>query len=164
MTITKTRQMSWTRGRIAASAIVLACVVAGALLATGPASAASRGFKVHNQSSHTLRLEGARRVPTYVCVDIARCVPTHYPMDFEGRPSDGSLIHPGNTQVWELKYGFSLLGGVQYAANLWYQIVGTNDSVEYTIETWSTVNESACKVNGTTKFACTAEGTKLTFK
>ena len=104
------------------------------------------------------------RVPTYVCVDIARCIPTTTRWTLRGVPLDGSLMHPGNTQVWELKYGFSLLGGVQYAANLWYQIVGTNDSVEYTIETWSTVNESACKVNGTTKFACTAEGTKLTFK
>jgi hypothetical protein len=164
MTFSKSRQMSWTRGRIGTAAILLACVLAGALLAAGPASAASRGFTLHNQSGRVLRLEGARRVPTFVCGDISRCVAIHYPMDFEGRPLDGSLMHPGNTQTWELKYGFSFTGGVQYAANLWYTIEGTNDSVEYTIQTYSTANESACKINGSTQFTCTAEGTKLTFK
>jgi hypothetical protein len=63
-----------------------------------------------------------------------------------------------------MKYGFSPFGGVQYAANLWYQISGTNGTVEFTIETWSTSNESACRVNGTAHFTCTAAGTKLAFK
>ena len=37
-------------------------------------------------------------------------------MDFEGRPENGSPLKPGGTDAWELKYGFSPFGGVQYAA------------------------------------------------
>lgn len=85
-------------------------------------------------------------------------------MDFEGRPADGAVLNPGHTHDWELKYGFSPFGGVQYAANLWYRIVGSSGTVEYTIETWSTSNESSCRVNGVAHFTCTAAGTKLTFK
>jgi hypothetical protein len=85
-------------------------------------------------------------------------------MDFEGRPANGAVPNAGHTHVWELKYGFSIFGGVQYAANLWYKIAGTEGTVEYTIETWSTSNESACKVQGTSQFACTAAGTNLTLK
>lgn len=144
--------------------LALGCVLLAALGAARPASAASRGFKLHNQSTHVLTLEAAKAVPTYKCIDLTRCVPTHYPMDLEGRPHNGAQLHAGQTHTWELKYGFSLLGGVQYAANLWYKIGGTNASVEYTIQTWSTSNESACKVIDSKQFTCTAEGTKLTFK
>ena len=144
--------------------LALGCLIATALLTAGPASAASRGFKVHNESTHALHLEAAKAVPTYVCVDLTRCVPTHYPMDFEGRPHNGAVLPAGQTHTWELKYGFSIFGGVQYAANLWYKIAGTDGTVEYTIETWSTSNESACKISGTKQFTCTAAGTKLTLK
>ena len=143
--------------------ILLTCIMAVALLTAGPAGAASRGFTVHNQSSHALHLEAVKRVPTYVCPNPAVCVPTHHPMAFEGRPADGSVLNPGHTQRFELKYGFSLLGGVQYAANLWYKIGNTGHNVEYTIEVYSTTNESACKVHPATAGRCTAEGTKLTF-
>jgi len=51
-------------------------------------------------------------------------------MDFEGRPENGSPLKPGGTDAWELKYGFSPFGGVQYAAELWYDIEGTNATVE----------------------------------
>lgn len=54
-------------------ATVIGCVLAAALLTAGPASAASRGFKLHNESNHALTLEAAKPVPTYVCVDLARC-------------------------------------------------------------------------------------------
>ncbi|MGZ4305702.1 MAG: hypothetical protein ACXVSL_12660 [Solirubrobacteraceae bacterium] len=145
-------------------AIVAGCALAAALLTAGSASAASRGFKVHNHSNHGLILEAAKPVPTYICRDLTLCVPTHSPMDFEGRPANGAALNPGHTHDWELKYGFSPFGGVQYAANLWYQISGTNGTVEFTIETWSTSNESACRVNGAAHFTCTAAGTKLTFK
>jgi hypothetical protein len=144
-------------------AIMIGCVLAAALLTAGPASAASRQFKLQNESSHGLVLDAVKPVPTYTCVDLTRCVPTHNPMDFEGRPPS-TLLHPGGTHNWELKYGFSLFGGVQYAANLWYKISGTSGTVEYTIETWSTTNESSCRVNGAAHFTCTAAGTKLTFK
>ena len=40
-------------------ALVLGCVLAGALLAAGPASAASRGYKLYNESTRTLRVESA---------------------------------------------------------------------------------------------------------
>ena len=68
-----------------------------------------------------------------MCIDIARCVPTHYPIDFEGRPANGAVPNAGHTHVWELKYGFSIFGGVQYAANLWYKIAGTEEPVERTV-------------------------------
>jgi hypothetical protein len=163
MTNTKGRQMRVIRTRVGAPTILLTCIMAVALLTAGPAGAASRGFTVHNQSSHALHLEAVKRVPTYVCPNPAVCVPTHYPMAFEGRPADGSVLNPGHTQRFELKYGFSLLGGVQYAANLWYKIGNTGHNVEYTIEVYSTTNESACKVHPATAGRCTAEGTKLTF-
>jgi hypothetical protein len=151
-------------------AVGLAGVLAGALLIAlegGPASAASRGFKLENKSDLALKLYAVQRVPTFKCVDPSRCVQTHHPMDFEGRPREGDVLDPGKTHRFELKYGFSLLGGVQYAANLWYKIRGNNDpddNVYYTIETYSTSNESSCEINHTSKYACKAEGTELTFK
>ena len=33
-------------------------------------------------------------------------------------------MHPGHEQTFEVKYGFSLLCGVQYAANIWYKSPG----------------------------------------
>ena len=151
--------------RAGALTTVLACVVMGALLIAGPASAASRGFKVHNESNDTLRLETARHVPTVVCAGgPTQCVKTNYPFQFEGRPDDGAELSPGKVHGWELKYGFNLFGGVQYAANFWYKIAGTDGIVEYTIETYSYTNESSCKVTGTSRYTCTAQGLKLTFK
>jgi hypothetical protein len=144
-------------------AILSACVWAGALLTAAPASAASRGFKVHNDSSLALHLEAVKRVPTYVCPNPSVCVPTHYRMDFEGRPADGAVLLPGRVHNWELKYGFSLIGGVQYAAHLWYRIAGNGGTVEYTIQVYSTSNESSCKVTPANAGRCTAAGTKLTF-
>jgi hypothetical protein len=156
------RRNKTSRGALA---IVLGCVIAGALLTAGPASAASRGFKLRNESTHALRLEAVKRVPTFVCVRPERCYKDHERMDFEGRPADGTVLGRFETDVWELKYNYSpFLGGVQYAANLWYRIIGTDDYAEYTIETWTYSNESACKIRGTSKFGCTAEGTKLLFK
>jgi hypothetical protein len=144
-------------------ATLLMCAVAGGLLTAGPASAASRRFTVHNESSQALRLEAAKPVPSYSCVNF-HCVPSYYPMDFEGRPSNGAMVDPETTQAWELKWSFSLFGGVQYAANVVYRIMGTNATVEYEILTYTTSNDSSCKVTGTSSFTCTAEGTKLTFR
>ena len=155
-----------------ALAIALA-VLAGALLVgvlAGPllkAGAASRRFTLENKSDLALRLYAVQRVPTFQCVDPARCVKTTHPMDFEGRPNEGAVLNPNQRHRFELKFGFSLLGGVQYAANLWYKIQGNNDpddNVYYTIYTYSTSNESSCKINHTSRYACTAEGTQLTFK
>lgn len=139
-------------------------VAALGLLSAGPASAASRGFKLKNTSNVDLTLEAAKPVPTVTCANIGRCVETKYPMDFEGRPGNGSVLKPNATQTWELKYGFSPFGGVQYAADLWYEIEGTHATVEYRIEVYSTTNESSCKVHGSSKYSCAAGGTNLTFK
>lgn len=38
-------------------------------------------------------------------------------MDSEGRPADGSVLPTSHAHTWELRYGFSMLGAVQYAAN-----------------------------------------------
>ena len=67
-------------------------------------------------------------------------------MEFEGRPKDGSSLQPGKSETWDLKYGFSIFGGVQYAANFSYKVQGTDAVVDYNIYTYSTSNESSCKV------------------
>jgi hypothetical protein len=152
------------RWRAGSFAVLLAVVAALGLLSAGPASAASRGFKLKNTSDVDLKLEAAKPVRTVLCADIGRCVETYYPMDFEGRPGNGSALKPNATHTWELKYGFSPFGGVQYAAELWYDIEGTNARVEYKIEVYSTSNESSCKVYGSSKYSCAAGGTQLTFK
>ena len=157
-----------TRTPLTASAAVLICVVAGALLSTGAASAASRGFKLRNESDRVLHLQRAEAVP-YLNCDLPQgtgCMVSHYDMAFEGRPDDGAELHPNLTHTWELKYRFSITGGVQYAANLVYNIDG-GGRVEYTIETWPTSNDSECQVFGQTarsEFSCTAEGRTLTFR
>jgi hypothetical protein len=143
---------------------ILGCVLTASMLVAGPASAASRGFKLRNKSNVELKLVEAKTVPTYVCNSTVHCVPSYYPMDFEGRPGDGSTLNPNGTDTWELKYKFSIVGGVGYAANLWYKIAGTDDMVTYQIETYNTSNESSCKVIGTAKYTCVAGGTDLEFK
>jgi hypothetical protein len=150
--------------RAGKAAILLAVVAALGLLSAGSASAASRGFKIHNTSDAALKLQAVKPVPTVLCASTARCVETHYPMDFEGRPDNGSTLNPGGSQTFELKYGFSPFGGVQYAADVWYEIAGTGATVEYKLEVYSTSNESSCKVHNSSKYSCTAAGTQLTFK
>ena len=154
-------------------AFVIAGVLAAALLIGlgdgGPASAAkaSRGFTLTNKSDLPLKLFAVQKVPKFLCVDPGRCVQTFHDIDFEGgRPPDGSVVNPNQSQRFELKYGFSIFGGVQYAANLWYKIQGNNDpddNVYYTIETYSTSNESYCNINKNSNYTCKAEGTQLTF-
>ena len=145
-------------------AFLLVALAALGLLSAGPASAASRGFSLHNLSHAMLKLEAVKPVPTGLCSSTSHCVKPYYPMAFEGRPDDGSEIEPDAWEIFELKYGFSPLGGIQYAADLRYGIEGTNATVEYRIEVWSTANTSECKVHGSSKYSCTARDTRLTFK
>jgi hypothetical protein len=161
---------------VGALAILLACVVAGMLLiGTGVASAASRGFRIANRSSHPLRLESATKIPKFIC-NSSLCVPTHYLIGFEGRPADGAVLPPAkvqggvlvvHTHVWELKYNFDLLGACTYAAALKYKIEGTTGTLEVTIETCTFSNNSACKITPAHLGHCTAEpfmgGRKITF-
>jgi hypothetical protein len=151
-----------TKRRGAMVAFLLVALTALGLLSAGPASAASRGFLLHNLSNASLKLEAVKPVPTGLCSNTSHCVKPYYPMGFEGRPADGSFIDPSGWEWFELKYGFSPLGGIQYAADLLYEIEGTHATVEYKIYVWSTVNTSECKVHGSSKYSCTARDTRLT--
>jgi hypothetical protein len=170
MTGTIWRHMRRGRTGVGASAALLACVVAGALLLqTGVASAASRGFSLKNSSSHALRLESVTQVPRVICGEGSsgiHCVPAHWDMGFEGRPADGAVLKSGApAQVWELKYAFDLLKPftIQYAAKLTYKIEGTDGTLELVIMTTATANNSECKViPATARFGrCTGDGLKL---
>jgi hypothetical protein len=143
--------------------LLLLALAACGLLGVGTASAASRGFLIHNVSRVGLDLKSVKPVPTGLCSGTSHCVKPYYPMDFEGRPSDGSGLDPDHWDWYELKYGFSPLGGIQYAADLVYEIEGTDATVEYRIEVWSTANTSECKVHRSKAYTCTARDTRLTF-
>lgn len=145
------------------TAALLVAVAALGLPGAASASAASRGFLVHNLSHVALKLEAVKPVPTGLCANTSHCIKPHYPMDFERRPADGSFIDPSGWDWFELKYGFSPLGGIQYAADLRYEIEGTNATVEYKIFVWSTSNTSDCKVYGSTTYSCSATDTRLKF-
>jgi hypothetical protein len=67
-------------------------------------------------------------------------------MEFEGRPDVGSDIAPKGSQRFELKYGFDIGAGAQYAAQLTYKIEHTNAKLEIEIWTTAYVNGSTCKV------------------
>jgi hypothetical protein len=151
--------------RIMAFVIFFACVLSSAVLSAGPASAASRGFTLTNESTATLRLEGVSHIHHTLCGQFGCVSNVPYPLEFEGRPHSGSEINPGETQRWELKYGFSInLNEVQYAARLTYKIEHTNAKVEYTIETTPTSNNSTCEVIPASAGQCTATGLALTFR
>jgi hypothetical protein len=152
--------MSRRRTHLGASAIVLACALAATLLTAGPASAASRGYKIYNNSSHPLRLVDAKPVldPHYG----EPPQPGHYyRMDFEGRPNDGDVLMPGATpHDWELKYDFLNT----WAASLVYDIVNGSDHKDHyaaTLKSDATSNDSTCDIDRRLG-GCTAEGLKLT--
>jgi hypothetical protein len=150
--------MTHPKARARVLAIMLSCVAMTALLFAGSASAASRGYRLHNKSDHTLKLIAATPLPTVLC-NGAICVKTDHPMDFEGRPANDSLLKPGATDAWELKYVF----GHTYAAELKYKVVGSDATVTYTIETSTFSNDSACKVSPPSAGKCSAGGTSLGF-
>ena len=135
------------------------------LLTAGPASALIRGFKLHNHSRHPLRVESATRPPSVICNSVL-CVTTHYVTAFDGRPQDGAVLDPGAPpHDWGLKYGSSWLPPeTQYAAVLTYRVLGTDGTVEYTIETTLTRSDSVCKVIPAHVGHCTAHGLTLAFR
>jgi hypothetical protein len=55
------------------------------------------------------------------------------------RYHDGSVLNPGQSLRWELKYFFYIFGGTQ-------------------IRTYSTSNDSYCNMNKNSNYTCTAEG------
>lgn len=150
--------MGHSKGRARALGIMLGCVAMAALVFAGSASAASRGYKLQNNSGHTLKLDKAAPLPTVLCNGTI-CAKTEHPMDFEGRPGDGALLHPGGAHHWELKYVF----GNTYAAELKYSVVGSSAIVTYTIETSTFSNDSACKVTPPSAGKCSANGLSLAF-
>jgi hypothetical protein len=150
--------MTLPKARARTLAIMLGCVAITALLFAGGASAASRGYRLHNTSNHTLELVSATALPAVVCNGFI-CVDTKHPIDFEGRPNDGSTLKPGATDAWELKYGFQKT----YAAELKYKVLGTDAIVTYTIETSTYTNDSACKVTPPSAGKCSAGGLALGF-
>ena len=150
---------SWRRGALA-----------GALLTAGPASAASRGFKLHNESTRTLRLESATPIQGGFCFQRILCFPTgNYALDFEGRPRDGQLFPPNfPPHDWELKWA---VGITTYAALLRYEILRTDGFVEYAILNKVTnqsipfpISTSRCEVVPSSVGHCTAERLELTFQ
>jgi hypothetical protein len=145
------------RVRAGAPAVLLTCLVLGALFFAGPASAFSRGFRLNNNGDKTLTLIGASKVPARLCNGL-HCVQSHHPMQFEGRPKDGSTVKPGGVDVWELQY----LPFEIYGAILKYEVGDHFGVVEYTIETGTFGNDSSCKVTpGAGK--CSAGGLGLGF-
>ena len=138
---------------------------AGALLTAGPASALIRGFKLHNHSRHPLRVESATRPPSVICNSVLR-VTTHYVTACDGRPQDGAVLDPGAPpHDWGLKYGSSWLPPeTQYATVLTYRVLGTDGTVEYTIDTTLTRSDSVCKVIPAHVGHCTAHGLTLAFR
>jgi hypothetical protein len=166
-----------SRARVGPPAVLLACAVAGVFLfQPGLASAASRGFRVLNVSSHSLRVVSAKAVPSVFCYGTSSedfgCQQSFYQMAFEGRPADGTVLTGGHTQRWELKYYFNFADyfGAQYnyAAKLTYKVVGTAATYfEATIFTSNYVNDSSCKIipkQGPRGNRCTAAGLRVTFR
>jgi hypothetical protein len=164
--------MKRTRMRLGASAILLTFSLVGAVLIAGPASAASRTFMVKNDTGKTITLESVK--PTKVYLGSSRGEENFqapaYGMEFEGRPVAGTKVAPGLSQRFELKWGFTG-GAPAYAALLTYKVEPSGDLLEFTIVTYTTVNESQCLIcpNETqenrpawTWHVCRAEGTNLT--
>ena len=138
-------------------------------MTAGSANAASRGFKLRNESRQKLRLLGVNRVARFVChgIPVKVCDDEFFDMEFEGRPGNGALLNPGGVHNWELKYSFDighLIGQTNYAARLTYKIEGTNGVVEVEIRTTNYANNSECNVIGDASFSCRAEGTNVTIR
>ena len=162
-TVKKANSSRRARRKVLAVAGVSACAVSAALLNAAPASAASRGFTVTNNSSATLQLEGLNKVHCTVKAGSA-CERGGFPMEFEGRPDVGSDIAPKGSQRFELKYGFDIGAGAQYAAQLTYKIEHTNAKLEIEIWTTAYVNGSTCKVVPASAGTCrVADNTEITY-
>jgi hypothetical protein len=143
---------------------ILALVI-GCALGAGTASAASRGFKVMNNSDNDLTVLAAQTIVEPPC---AGCAPVHFDIGFEGRPKDGSTLEPEAIDRWELKHWFNpFKQGPHYAAELIYKINGTPAAVVWNIYTYNYSNESNCELHGELsvilKFGCKAKGLNLEF-
>lgn len=135
----------------------LACVTVTALLAVpAAADAASRNFKIENDSSETFVLEEVERV---TCERDDNNCHGHtrgwYDMEFEGRPDEGDKLVPGKTHEFELKYFFTAnTRHYNYAADLDY------GDFQVRITTSNYSNNSSCRVYRADKsdLKCIADG------
>ena len=110
----------------AALAILTGCVLAGALLSAGPASADSRQFKIHNESGRHMFLRWVKPFGDWR-------------MHFDGRPANGAHLGIGETQEFELSWPY-------YAASLRYRLYGLSDVVvEYAIVNGPFGSQSGCR-------------------
>jgi hypothetical protein len=148
--------------------ICVLILVLGCALAAGDAGAASRGFKLTNDSKSELTLLAVQ----HILGPCSGCIPLPYDMEFEGRPKDKSSLKTGETADWELKHAFTLSSNPNYAAELIYKIAGgatnTEETVVWKIYTYNFSNESTCHLYGAdeallAKLECKAEGLKLEF-
>jgi hypothetical protein len=164
---------SLTAARTRTRTIVFAFAVA-ALLGSqaGVASAATRGFKVKNDSKVDLRVISADAVPTVLCggpdAESFQCIPAAFPYSLEARPPDGAVLRPGGEHDWEMSYWYNpgdLFGAeYHYAAKLNYQIGNGTGKFEATIKDSNYSNDSECKVIPKSLGTCTAEGRSIAFK
>jgi hypothetical protein len=156
--------------------VVLACAVVGALLAqTGVASAASRGFDIHNLTRDTtttiardLRLQSVQKVKEG-CVQLPeRCAPNFLLFDFEGRPHQGDLLRPTPFPLlvphrFEIKWFL----GNRYGAEATYNIEGTNAQLQVTMVTNGQLpggNVSTCRILHAPIGSCTAGFQTITYR
>jgi hypothetical protein len=117
-------------GRIRWLSAIVLCALVGVLWTAGSASAASRGFVIHNYTARDLRVSA----PTSVRADPG----VFYHFGFEGRPKDGAVLaaHHG-IQDWQLKYQF----GRSYAARVLYKMPVSTEkcrwmAIEFCRSTW----------------------------
>jgi hypothetical protein len=106
-------------------ALVVGCALVSVLWTAGAAHAASRKWTVHNYAPERLTLVS---VTPYQQV----------PMEFEGRPADGSVLSRYTSQYFELKYGL-------YDAVLKYKIENTKDFVEFWIGNVGAIPDARCR-------------------
>ena len=146
--------------------LALGCVLAGALLTAGPASAASRGSSSKRQRSHPPR--GKRESsPGEFCLvappPLGRsCTPGPPYRSILKASRDGQLFPPNFLPRLgaQIRLYHLVRGTVEV------QILGTDGFVEYAILNWAFtgITESKCEVVPSSAGHCTAEGLKLTFQ
>jgi hypothetical protein len=117
-------------------AIAAGCVLIGVLWAAGPANAASHRWVIANASNVKLTLVS---VTPY----------EHHHMGFEGRPANGSVLHPGTRRDPKEQH-FELEFGANVQAVLKYRIFDSDNYVEMWIKNALHFGDARCRfIKGT---------------
>jgi hypothetical protein len=154
--------MGLTATMVRSVRVTAVCAAASLLVGVGTATAASRGFTIRNTTERfRLKLESVTPVRETICTDKGKlCIPTLHPMEWEGRPPDGSVISPSGGSRWELKSGIGT-----WAAKLRYAIEPTPRGVfDVTILTNGLSLDSTCTILNTDVPRCDAVGVRIEFK